>query len=81
MRLAIITAGPICKLKRSAPENPNIKQNTDITAEKITTLLKLPQIRIAERVGKIISPDMRIAPIKLIPKTIVTAVSTAISIL
>ena len=58
---------------------PMKKQNTEITAEKITTLIKLLKTRIALKAGKTIKLDIIMAPIKRIPITIVRAVKTAIS--
>ena len=57
-----------------------IKQITDITADDIVTVRKLLNSLIEVIAGKIIKADIIIEPIILIPSTIVTAVSTAISI-
>lgn len=60
---------------------PHIKHETDKTAEQITTEWKFLNKRIEVSGGKIIRLDISSAPIKRIPKTIVTAVNSAISIL
>ena len=48
------------------------------TPDTITTPLKLLKIRMAVRDGKIMRLEISMAPIILIPITIVTAVKTAI---
>ena len=60
---------------------PIRKQVTEINPEHITTERKLLQILIEVIAGKIIRLEIRSDPIIIIPKTIVTAVKTAISIL
>ena len=60
---------------------PKRKHTTDMMAEDTVTALKLLNIRIDERAGNIIRADMSRVPISLIPKTTVTAVRRAMSIL
>jgi hypothetical protein len=60
---------------------PIKKHITERTAEEITTLLKLLNILIEVNDGKIIRLDIKSAPIILIPKTTVIAVSAAIKAL
>lgn len=73
-RFATITAGPICKFKIQAAKNPIMKDNIETKRDVKTTDLKLLQIRIAVKVGNIITPEIKTAPIILIPTTIVIAV-------
>ena len=61
--------------------SPDTKQSDEITAEKMTTDLKLLQMFIDVRAGKISSEDIRSAPMSLMPITVVIAVRNAISIL
>ena len=60
---------------------PDIQQIIEITAEEMTTPLKLLQSRIDVSAGKIIRAEIRRVPIIFIPITMVTAVRNAISIL
>ena len=57
---------------------PITAQITDKDAEKITTPLKFLIILIAESAGKIIRAEMRSEPTRFIPKTMITAIITAI---
>ena len=57
---------------------PTKKHTTEIIAAKITTDKKLLKIRIAVNAGKTSKLEIIIAPINLIPTTIVRAVRTAI---
>ena len=54
------------------------KRQIESTPDTITTPLKLLKIRMAVRDGKIMRLEISMAPIILIPITIVTAVKTAI---
>ena len=60
---------------------PAIKVTTAMTAEQIVTERKLLKTLIEHSAGKIIRLDISMLPISRIPITIVTAVSSAISIL
>ena len=60
--------------------SPSRKHMTDIAAEVTTTDLKLRQRHMAVRAGKMISPEMSMVPIILIPTTIVNAVKIAINV-
>ena len=60
---------------------PNRKFTTDTTAAQIVTERNVPNTRIAVSAGKMMRLEMSSAPIMRIPSTIVTAVSTASSIL
>ncbi len=60
---------------------PRINVTTEMTAEQIVTDRKLLKIRIEQSAGKMIRLEISILPISRIPITIVTAVSSAISIL
>ena len=60
---------------------PITRHTTAITAELITTLLNVRHTRMEVSAGKIIRLEIKSAPIIRIPSTIVTAVSTAISVL
>ena len=61
--------------------SPEILQNTAITAEHITTVLKRLQIRIEVIAGKMIRLDISREPIIFMPTVIVSAVRKAIIIL
>ena len=61
--------------------SPIRKQATDTITEQIVTERKLLHTRIEVSDGKIIRLEISKAPISLIPTTIITAVSKAISIL
>ena len=61
--------------------NPVTKQITERIAELIVTDLKVLNILIDVRAGKIINDEISIEPINLIPSTIVMAVKTAVNIL
>ena len=60
---------------------PAVKQNTEIAAAVIITDLNRLHTRMADSDGKIIRLEISSAPIILIPRTTVTDVSTAISVL
>ena len=60
---------------------PAKTQNTETTAEQITTKRKLLQRRIAVSAGKIIKLEINSEPIIRIPSTMVTAVKNANSML
>ena len=61
--------------------SPKTKQKTESIAELIVTDLKVLNSRIDVRAGKIISEEISIEPISLMPSTIVIAVKTAVNIL
>lgn len=79
--LSTTTVAPVGVDRKYEHIKPVIKQITEITAEVITTDLKCLHTRIADSAGNIIRLEINNAPIILIPKTIVTAVKNAISIL
>ena len=54
-------------------------QNTEMTAEQMTTLRKLLKILIADNAGKIINAEINKEPTKFIANTMTNAVITAIS--
>ena len=56
------------------------RHTTEITAELMMTLLNVLHTLMDVRAGKMIRLDIKRAPIILIPSTMVTAVSTAISV-
>ena len=60
---------------------PAIKVATEIIAEHIVTERKLLNTLMEQSAGKMIRLDISILPIRRIPTTIVTAVSSAMSIL
>ena len=68
-------------LLRQEIVSPAIRQTTDNTAELRITLLNFLHTRMDVSAGKIIRLEINKAPIIRIPSTIVTAVSTAISVL
>ncbi len=72
---------PAGVLQAKLASMPVIKQNTEMAAEKITTLKKLLKTCIALRAGNTIRLEIIIAPMSLIPITTVSAVSIAISAL
>lgn len=61
--------------------SPSAAQSTENIAENITTDLKLLKSLIAESAGKIMSADVRSDPTRFIASTIITAITTAITIL
>lgn len=77
----ITTLAPAGVEYRKEAVIPKKKQQTDTTADVITTPLKLRQTRIAVSAGKMMRLEISIAPIMRIPTTIVTAVKNASSIL
>ncbi len=79
MKITIVEPVGVSSLYENT--RPVIKHNEEITAERVTTDLKLLQICIEVSAGKIRSEDIRSAPISLIPITVVIAVKKAISML
>lgn len=75
---AATIVGPTGALVSTAIIIPAKAHTTEITAEEIITLRKLPNILIADKAGHIISADMRSEPTRFIASTIITAVITAI---
>ena len=57
---------------------PNVVLITEITAEQIVTDLNVLNMRIALSAGKMIKAEINKEPTKVIARTIVTAVTTAI---
>ena len=60
---------------------PSTKHTTEMTDEHTTTALKLRHRRMLVSAGKMMRLDIRSAPIMRMPRTTVTAVSTAITVL
>ena len=60
---------------------PHEEAHTDTAAAHRVTLLKLRQTRMAVRAGKMIRLEMSMVPITRMPSTMVTAVSSAMSML
>ena len=58
---------------------PSRAQNTDSKAEQIVTDRKLLKIRMADMAGKMISAEIRSEPTRFIARTMITAITTAIS--
>ena len=58
---------------------PTSAQIIDDTAEKIVTLLKLFKMLIADNAGNITKADISKEPTKFIARTIITAITVAIS--
>jgi hypothetical protein len=56
---------------------PTVAQNTDKTAEKTVTDLKLLKMLIEESVGNTISADTSSEPTRFIANTIITAITIA----
>lgn len=71
--------GPTGVEKIIAASIPMIAQVTEIIVERITTFLNVRQTRIDESAGKITSADIRSEPTRFIARTIIIAVTTAIS--
>ena len=80
-RFTTTTLAPVGTEKPKEITIPIKKHMTDKTPEFITPLLKLLHTLMDVRAGKIIKLEINIAPIILIPITIVRAVKSAISIL
>ena len=75
------TLAPVGVSKIYAPTKPTIKLRVDTAAEHITTPRKLRKKRIEVSDGNMSSEEIRIAPIRRIPITIVTAVRMATTVL
>ena len=60
---------------------PTRAQEQEMEAEQIITLLKLLNIRMAERAGKVIKAEMRSAPTIFMAITIITPVTEASMVL
>lgn len=75
---AVTIVAPTGVPHRSDIKNPVPAQNTAVTAEQIITLLKLRNIRMAVIDGNIISAEISSEPTRLMARTIITAVITAI---
>ena len=72
------TVGPTGVPARIETRMPTDEQTTDIIAAKITVVLKLLAMRIAESAGNIISAEISNEPTRRIASTIITAVVTAV---
>ena len=75
------TLAPVGVSKTYAPTKPTIKLSVDTAAEHITTPRKLRKKRMAVSDGNMSSDEIRIAPIRRIPTTIVTAVRIETTVL
>ena len=81
IRLMITIPAPVGTFTKYEAVRPAVKQATEIAAEHIVTPRKLLQRRMDVREGKIIRLDISSAPIRRIPTTITTAVSTEMNVL
>ena len=79
--LTITTLAPVGVSREYDVHIPIKKQKTESTPEQIITDLNFLQTLIEESAGKIISAEISRVPIILIPITIVSAVSNAITVL
>ena len=79
--LTATTLAPAGIEKANETKRPIKKHTTEITAETTTTFLKVLHTLIAVSAGKIIRLEISMAPIILIPITIVIAVRNAIKAL
>ena len=75
--LAITMLAPVGVSRRTDASIPKTKHTTETIPEHTTTLLNVLQMRMEVRAGKITRLDIKSAPISLMPRTIITAVSTA----
>ena len=71
--------GPTGVEKMIAERIPMIAQVIEIIVERITTRLNVRHIRIEESAGNITSAEMSSEPTRFIARTIITAVTTAMS--
>ena len=71
---AITMLAPVGKSKSTDETMPSKKHTTDTAPEQMTTLLKVLQTLIAVRDGKITRLDIKSAPIRRMPKTMISAV-------
>ena len=78
--LTITTLAPEGSSKAYDAAMPSTKHTTEMTAENTTTALKLRHRRMLVSAGKMMRLDIRSAPIMRMPRTTVTAVSTAITV-
>ena len=81
IRFTATMLAPVGSSRANEQIMPITKHTTDITAEQIATDLKLLQRRMELSAGNIIRLEISRAPIMRIPRTTVTAVSTAITVL
>lgn len=77
----ITIVGPTGVPFKTAAIKPKSAQNTEIIAEKIVTFLKLLKIRIALIAGKITRAEIKSEPTRFIERTIIIAITTAITVL
>lgn len=75
------TLAPAGIEKMKDTQSPVKKHTTETIADIVTTVLNVLQTRIAVSAGKITILEMSIAPMILMPITIVIAVRSAISVL
>ena len=78
---ALTTVAPVCQPRRHAVKKPIIKQMSETETEHISTPLNVVHTLIAVIAGNTINAEIISEPIIFMPRTIVTAVSTARSIL
>ena len=76
--LARTILAPVGRFASTERDIPRIKHMTDIKDEHIITLLNVLHTRIDVSEGKITRLEMSSAPIRRMPRTIITAVSIAI---
>ena len=76
---AITIVDPTGVLQMIERTIPASAQNTERIAENIVTDLKLLKILIADNAGKITSADTRSEPTRFIARTIMTAMTVAIT--
>ena len=74
--LASTMLAPVGVSNKTDTHIPIRKQTTETNAEQITTLLYFLHTLIAESDGKITRLEMSSAPISLIPRTMMSEVST-----
>ena len=79
MILAITIVAPTGVDARIDTTKPTEEQIIAITTEEATTCLKVPNMRIDDSAGKIISAETNRAPTKFIAVTITAAIVIAIS--
>ena len=60
---------------------PSAAARTEVIAEHIMTCLKVLKTRIADSAGKIINAEVSKAPTRFIAKTMIIAVTTAVTVL
>ena len=81
VRLAATTVAPTGVERVKERPSPTQKQMTEVTAAEVITPRKLLKSCMAVSAGKIIKEEISMAPIMRMPSTMVSAVSTARSVL